>query len=303
MKVRILVAVDGSASSLEARDLVVSLPWPGGTSITLLTAYDIPIAWLSDTAMAGGDWLGEAEDDLRRNAEAELERLAEPLAGRDWSVDRRVVRGRAGSVILAAAEEMDADLVVVGSRGHGPIASMLLGSVSAEVADHASCAVLVARGPRVSRLLVATDGSECAAIIPDALAEWAAFKDLPTIALSVTPVDSPAFELMVSLYTLGNEPPEAQREELRGRHQGHAATMAERLSANGIPAQPEVRSGDAAHEIIAAAEAHEADLVVTGSRCLHGLDRMLLGSVARNVLLHAATSVLIVRRRGTPTGS
>jgi nucleotide-binding universal stress UspA family protein len=300
---RILVAVDGSASSLEARDLVASLPWPDGTSIILLSAYDIPTAWLSDTAMAGGDWLSEAEDGLRRNAEAELERLAGPLAGRGWSVDRRVVRGRAASVILSAAEELAADLLVVGSRGHGAIASMLLGSVSAEVADQARCAVLVARGPRVSRLLVATDGSECAAIIPDALAEWTAFKGLPTIALSVTPADSPAFELMVSLYTFGSEPLEAQQEELRARHQGHAAAMAERLSANGIPAQPELRSGDAAHEIIAAAKAHGVDLVVTGSRCLHGLDRWLLGGVARNVLLHAATSVLIVRRRGAPTGS
>ena len=52
--------------------------------------------------------------------------------------------------------------------------------------------------------------------------------------------------------------------------------------------------------IIAAAEANKADLVVTGSRCLHGLDRWLLGSVARNVLLHATASVLILRRRQTP---
>jgi hypothetical protein len=54
---------------------------------------------------------------------------------------------------------------------------------------------------------------------------------------------------------------------------------------------PELRSGDAAHEIIAAAEAHKVDLVVTGSRCLHALGRWLLGSVARKVLLPAATSV------------
>ena len=47
-----------------------------------------------------------------------------------------------------------------------------------------------------------------------------------------------------------------------------------------------------AHEIIAAAETNETDLVVTGSRCLHGLDRWLLGGVARNVLLHATASVL-----------
>lgn len=299
---RILLALDGSASSVEARNLVASLPWQRGTSITLLTAYDIPTAWLGDTATAGGDWLGAAEDGLRRNAETELERLAEPLAGRGWSVDRRVARGRAASVILTTAEQLAADLVVVGSRGHGPIASMLLGSVSAEVADQARCAVLVARGPSVARLLVATDGSECAAIIPDVLGDMAALAGLPAVALSVTPVDSPAFELMVSLYTLGSEPLEAQRGELRGRYQSHAAAMAERLSANGIPAQPELRSGDAAHEILAVAKARGVDLVVTGSRCLHGLDRWLLGSVARNVLLLAPTSVLIVRRRGTTTG-
>jgi nucleotide-binding universal stress UspA family protein len=300
--VRILLAVDGSASSVQARDLVASLPWPPGTAITLLMAYDIPVAWLGDPMLAAGDWLNEAEDGLRRNAEGQLGGLAVPLEGRGWEVDRRVVRGRAATEILTAAEDLPADLVVVGSRGHGPIASMLLGSVSAEVADQARSAVLVARGPRVSRLVVATDGSECAAIIPDELAKWTAFKDLPTVALSVTPVESPAFELMVSLYTLGSEPLEAQRDELRDAHRRHAAAMAERLSANGIPAQAEVRSGDAAHEIIAAADATNANLVVTGSRCLHGMDRWFLGSVARNVLLHTSASVLIVRRRQTPGG-
>jgi nucleotide-binding universal stress UspA family protein len=303
IKMRILLAVDGSGSSAQAGELVASLPWPHGTSITLLTAYDLPVAWFGGPGGAAGDWLTLAEDGLRRSAEGELDRLAAPLEGRGWAVDRRVVRGRAATVILAAAEELTADVVVVGSRGHGPIASMLLGSVSAEVADQARCTVLVARGFRVSRLLVTTDGSECAAIIPDVLGEWTVFKDVPAIALSVTPVDSPAFELMVSLYTLGSEPLEAQREELRDTHRRHAEAMAERLTANGIPAQPEVRSGDAAHEIIAAAGAHQADLVVTGSHCLHGLDRWLLGSVARNVLVHTSASVLIVRRREALGGS
>ena len=302
MKVRILLAIDGSASSVEARDLVASLSWPQRMSITVLAAYDIPLAWLADPAVAAGDWLVEAEEGLRRNAEGELaylRRRSRVAVGR--SIDGSA-RAR-GDVILAVAEELVADLVVVGSRGHGSIASMLLGSVSAEVADQARCAVLVARGPRVSRALVATDGSECAAIVPDMLGAWSAFKGLPTIALSVTPVDSRAFELMASLYTLGSEPLEAQREELRDTHRRHAATMAEGLSTNGIPAQPEVRSGDAAHEIIAASAAHQADLVVTGSRCLHGLDRWFLGSVARNVLVHTPASVLIVRRREAQGGS
>lgn len=299
---RIVLALDGSPSSVHARDLVAALPWPEGTAITLLTAYDVPVAWLSD-AMAAGDWLPRAEDSLRRQARDELATMAAPLENRGWAIERRVVRGRAASVILAAADDVAADLIVLGSRGHGSIGSMLLGSVSAEVADQARRSVLVARTGRVSSLLVATDGSECASVIPDALAEWESLRGLPAVALSAAPVDSPAFQLMVALYTLGDEPQERQRAELLERHREHAATMARRLTGIGIPAQTEVRSGDAAQEIIRAATERQADLIVTGSRCLHRLDRWLLGSVARNVLLHADASVLIVRREGTPAGS
>jgi nucleotide-binding universal stress UspA family protein len=108
---------------------------------------------------------------------------------------------------------------------------------------------------------------------------------------------------MVSLYTLGSESMEAQHAELRERHAQAAAAMATRLSEIGISAGPKVRSGDAANEIIAAAAETHADLVITGSRCLHGLDRWLLGSVARNVLLHTAASVLIVRQNAAPSGA
>lgn len=294
---RIVIGIDGSASSLEARDLVASLSWPEGTTVTLITVFELPTAWLGDPALTAGEWVFAAADELRADADRQLTELAVPLEDHGLHVDRRVVHGRAASVILDLAKELSADLIVLGSRGQGPIASMLLGSVSAEVAEQADCSVLVARGPRVARLLVATDGSECAGIIPDELAAWGVFKDLPATCLSVTPVDSPAFKLMVSLYAMGSEPLEAQQRELAEAYRRHAAVMADDLSATGIPTQAEVRAGDAAHEIIGAAEAHDADLVVTGSRCLHGLDRWLLGSVARNVLLHTRASVLIVRRR------
>ena len=300
---RLLLAIDGSPSSIQARDLIASLSLPSGSSVTLLTAYDIPIAWFGDPVTSGAAALAEAEEAVRREADATLAQLAVPFGGRDWSVDRRVVRGRAPGVIVEAATDVAADLIVLGSRGHGPIASMLLGSVSAEVVERAGCSVLVARGSGVSRLLVATDGSPCAELIPDLLATWGAFEGLPAIAVSVTPVDLPAFDLLVSLYTFGSLSLEPERRAMRERHQGHAAAMATRLSEKGIPAKAEVRTGDAAHEIIATAAERHVDLVVTGSRCLHGLDRWLLGSVSRNVLLHAGVSVLIVRQRVSAAGS
>ncbi len=293
---RILLGIDGSSSSIQARDLVASLSLPVGSSVTLLTAYNLPATWFGEPMASGGARLAEAEESVRLDADTTVADLAAPLGGRGWSVDRRVVRGRAAAVIVEAAADLAADLIVLGSRGRGPILSMLLGSVSAEVVERASCSVLVARGSGVSRLLVATDGSPCAESIPDALAAWGAFVGLSAIALSVAPVDSAAFDLMVRLYTLGSLSLEPDRQELRKRHQRHASAMAARLSDRGIPAQAEVRTGDAAQAIIAAAVERQVDLVVTGSRCLHGLDRWLLGSVARNVLMHSGASVLMVRQ-------
>ena len=70
--------------------------------------------------------------------------------------------GRPGTVIVDEAQAMAADLVVLGSRGHGRIATMLLGSTAAEVVDHAPCPVLVARGDRFAPLAFADDGSPAA---------------------------------------------------------------------------------------------------------------------------------------------
>ena len=225
--------------------------------------------------------------------------MREPLEKHGWTIDQRVVQGRAATAILSAATDVDADLIVVGSRGFGPIRSMLLGSVSAEVIGSADRSVLVARGITVSRALVATDGSDGTSALPDTLADWDILRGLEAVAISVAPVDSPAFELMVRLYTLGDQSIGRQREELLELHRGYAARLAERLSGAGISTVEMVTTGDAAHEILTAARERRADLIVTGSRSLHGVDRWLLGSVARNVVLHADGSVLIVRPKGS----
>ena len=296
---RILLALDGSPSSLVARDLTAGLRWPAKTAITLVTALDFPIAWAANGLAAGGDWFTNKEAPLRRQAEDALTAMREPLEKHGWTIDQRVVQGRAATAILSAATDVDADLIVVGSRGFGPIRSMLLGSVSAEVIGSADRSVLVARGTEVSRALIATDGSECTSALPDILADWNILRGLEAVAISVAPVDSPAFELMVNLYTFGDETIERERRDLLERHRGYAAQLAERLTGAGISTVEKVAKGDAAQEILAAARERRADLIITGSRCLHGVDRWLLGSVARNVVLHADGSVLIVRPKGS----
>lgn len=289
----ILLALDGSPSSLVARDLVAGLPWPASTTIDVLAAYETPIDWSG--GMAPAEWMGEVDQATRDQLTQDLEEAASPLVERGLTVKRHVVAGRPATEIVAAAQAGGSALVVMGSRGRGPLRSMLLGSVADEVTAHATCPVLVARQPAVTRLVVATDGSAGAEMIPDRLAALGAFTGVPADVVAVSIPDTPAFELIVGLYTLGDERLSRQRRELRQRFADAASRMVERLTAVGVPATGHLRAGDPAHEVLALAREREADLVVTGSRGLGALDRLLLGSVARNVLHHATASVLVVR--------
>jgi nucleotide-binding universal stress UspA family protein len=294
LSMKVLVALDGSEPSLIARDLVAGLPWPAGTAVHLLAAYQVPVDW------SGGigstiDWVADAEDAMRDQLDNELRSMSEPLIARGLAVERHVARGRAAGAINDLAAQIGAELIVTGSRGQGGLRSMLLGSVATEVAAGAPCPVLVARRKSVTRLLVATDGSMTAMSIPERFERWGIFRGTRADAIAVSIPETPAFELMVGVSTLGDERLANMRRELGSQARDDADAMAERLNEIGTPATPHVRAGDPAREILGAADDHGSDLIVTGSRGIGGVERLLLGSVARNVLIHAHASVLIVR--------
>ena len=80
---------------------------------------------------------------------------------------------------------MPADLIVIGHRGHSRWESALLGSVSAEVVDHAPCAVLVARDDRIGPVVLADDGSPHARAAETIMTECPLFAGLPITVVSV----------------------------------------------------------------------------------------------------------------------
>ena len=132
----IVVGVDGSEPSLNA------LRWAGkqarmtGATLRVLTTWE---------GATGTGWVPTFPGDYDPQAVARQaldEAVTETLgADPDVAVERIVKEGHAAPVLLAAAK--DADLLVVGSHGHGAFAGMLIGSVSEHLVRHAPCAIVV----------------------------------------------------------------------------------------------------------------------------------------------------------------
>lgn len=293
---RIMLAYDGSSRSDVARDLVARLPLPAGSAITMVTALEPSLPPFVGAGFAlPTEPSAAADEQLLADLRAMLDEAAGPLRTADRQVEVRIVRGRPASALLDEAIAMRPDLIVAGSRGHGALASMLIGSVSAELVDHAPCPVLVARHPRVERLVVGVDGSPSGDGALALLQRWPLFAGQPTTVVTVSEpsVDwaGPIGPSMYPAWVHARRPAAERRAEL----EANAARATEQLARAGMAAAFELREGDPAEQLIAAAEVLDADLIVVGSRGLSTIPRLLLGSVARKVLLHAPQSVLVVR--------
>ena len=295
---KIILAVDGTPSSERAGELVQSTAWPPGSTIRVVAAVHGAHGWIGlDGGAAVTELMAEVQDSFEHELEQTVARARDALVETGRTVETSVVRGRPSTVILDSATSDGADLIVLGSRGHGTWETMLLGSVSAEVLSHAPCPVLVARTDQVRRLMLATDGSDTARRAEDFLGAHRVFDGATVSVTSVTDVGLPwtaiGQEAMVSDQWI--ETHERLSEEARGVHRAFAEDAAERLRNAGYDATVHLLEGSPAHAIVEAARDLDLDLVVVGSRGHTGLSRLLIGSVARNVLLNAHCSVLVVR--------
>jgi nucleotide-binding universal stress UspA family protein len=292
---RILVANDGSSRAQVAVDLVATVRWPARTVVEILEVNEPLMPGMEVAPETLRALEREVQDQIDTDLALAKSRLL-PL-GTVGTVSRR---GRAASEIVHTAERAGSDLIVLGSRGRGPLATMLLGSVAAEVIDRSPCPVLIARIPRLGRIAVADDGSAAAGYAVRLVSTWPIFSALPTRVVSVAPVFA-----ITGVGPIRHEDAKQSYAEgvdaLRETYRRIAREGAKQLTEAGVPAEPDTRLGDPAEEIINGALEHAADLIVIGSRGQTGLQRLVLGSVARNVLTHAPLSVLIVRRPRRPS--
>ncbi len=134
----IVVGVDGSDTSLAALSWACRLAAATGATVEAVTTWQWPMGLGPTLSIPTGyDPAGDAATMLEGIVQTEAD--SHPSV----PVRARVVEGHAAEALVEASRH--ADLLVVGSRGHGAFAGMLLGSVSQHCASHALCPVVIYR--------------------------------------------------------------------------------------------------------------------------------------------------------------
>jgi nucleotide-binding universal stress UspA family protein len=136
---RIVVGVDGSDPSRDA------LAWAGHQAELTGASLQVIMTWHVPTAAYGVPVPLPSDYDFISDSEHELAKVIDDVLGDHPAiqVSPEVMEGHPGTRLIEASA--GADLLVVGSRGHGAFAGMLLGSVSEHCVAHASCPVVVVR--------------------------------------------------------------------------------------------------------------------------------------------------------------
>lgn len=148
---KILLAIDGSSCSDEAIEETGRRPWPDGSTIKVLTAFELPLPPTPEAWTMPPSYLDELDRLARTHAQEIVDQAVEKLklkAGNAVAISGAAAPGTPRTVILDVAEEWGANLIILGSHGYGAWERFLLGSVSQSVVSHAKCSVEVIRCPR-----------------------------------------------------------------------------------------------------------------------------------------------------------
>jgi len=270
---RLLVASDDSEYSTGAIHEALRIAKKSGARVRVI--HMIPRA--GNELTLGAD---EIPEPLLTRARAHLDDVEREATAAGVVCDTDVIHTslRLYQEIVNQADQMKADLIVMGRRGRRGLARVRLGQATAKVIGHAHCAVLVVpRNVEITgqRLVLATDGSAYADAATAMAGSLAKIFAAPVSALSVT------------------LPSQSDRRHEEARVAANrAATF---LKSHELDAEAVVYHGRPDEVIVETTMAKKADLIVIGSHGRTGLDRVMLGSVSERVIDAASTAVLVAK--------
>jgi nucleotide-binding universal stress UspA family protein len=279
---RILLPTDGSEDSIRAAEAAADLAKKSGAELHVVHVWH--------------DVRGFAHDfvkrELRRQGQEILDEQVEKIRASGGEVTKAYLRrGRTSNEVIALCKEIDAGLLVVGSRGLGTVRRILMGSQSEEIVHHAQVPVLVLTGAEnfwpPARIVVGEDFSDDARKAGELAASIGKFYDAKGL-------------LVYSHPDLPEVPPEEARSavqhltEMRERDKSMLDDRAgdlEKILGN----RPEIKisGGYPANVLLEASQEMQPSIVAVGSRGLAGLIRTRLGSVSTKVVTAARGPVLV----------
>ncbi|HEX5597594.1 MAG TPA: universal stress protein [Micromonosporaceae bacterium] len=282
----VVVGVDGSEESRAAVRLAVQEAAWRHRPLRVVHAFVWPLLRVPLEPPTDGP----PESGLRQQADRILaDAIEEAKAAQPGvAVTGEVVTGQAAVVLLGEAR--NAAMVVIGSRGLGGFAGLLLGSIAVQIVEHAPCPVLVARGDErpSGPVVVGVDGSAKSEPAIGFAMEEAAWRGVKLVAVhswthpvSLGPGDMQP--LVFDLNALEEDENRVLAESLAGWRERYPD----------VPVETRTVRGRAARALLN--EASDAQLIVVGARGRGGFAGLLLGSVSQAVLHHAPCPVAVLR--------
>jgi nucleotide-binding universal stress UspA family protein len=309
---KVLIAYDGSPCSDSALDDLTKAGLPSTGEARIISVAEV---WLPPSIGIDSSLPDEKIELLlahhREKGEAMVRSAAELAAMAlartkailpEWKIDTVSTYGSPAWEILSAADDFDADLIVVGSQGRSAVSKFILGSISQKVLTEAPCSVRIARGknevdPAPVRIVIgfdSTKGAE-AAVSTVAARSWpsgtevklvSAVEDLsPSLVGSFIPMVATATaEVNIAEHSILSE-------------LGAKAIL--KLKDSGLNAEMELVNGDAKNAIAEFAESWDADAIFVGANAFgNRLERFLIGSTSSAVASRAHCSVEVIRIKG-----
>jgi nucleotide-binding universal stress UspA family protein len=283
----VVVGVDGSEPSLAAAELAAEEARRREVPLEIVHALSPPapvagyppdlVPVLATTGPVEQQWHDQAEQ-LLGQAAAQA-RQSHP----NLPVITRLRDGYPAELLTDASRH--AQMLVVGHRGTGGFADLLLGSVAVQLANHAACPVIIVRRPphRDAPVVVGVDGSEGSRQAAEFAAEAAAAYGVPLVALYARASER-GWQLERAQ---GGLPPPGAPDEVMEILTGLAEQHPE------LEVRPEAPVDQPAHEALVDAS-RQARLLVVGARGLGGFRGLLLGSVSQSLIHHAECPVAVV---------
>lgn len=286
---KIVLAVDGSDQSFDAARVLGIL----NSAEQLLVVHAANPPWLAYPTLGSGlhkDLAMTVEEAMKEEGERLLDRVVSILPPHHGPTSKRLEWGNPAEVVLNVAEEVQADLIVIGARGLGQIREHRFGSVSHRVMTHAACPTLVVKSSlrNLQHVLMPVESPEDGKVVCDFLAKKP-FRDLPQVTIMhVIPFAGP-------VWPAGALIPESFRKEMMAHAEKMTEEAAVRLRELGYQAEGLAVMGAPSLALAEEASTRKPGLIVMRSHSRSGVSRFLLGSVSHSVAHHTSCSLLVVK--------